>query len=172
MSINRQQLLADDALRPIGKGKPPSSYIGKMFMYNYDPKHKKTLPYWDEWPLIFFTDVWKSEKTGVSGWAGINLHYLPPTVRIKLFLKLLETTTNKTLKDDTKLQINYGILKSVSKLSMFKPCYKRYLPNHLQSQIVEVPAPEWEIAVVLPFQKFHGASSQYVWTKSILGKGF
>ena len=44
--VNRQKLIsASDRLESMPK-------IGSMYCYAYDPKHKKTLPYYDEFPLI------------------------------------------------------------------------------------------------------------------------
>ena len=47
-NINRRDLLKDDAFKIRSRTLP-----GRMFMYFYDPKHKKTLPYYDRFPLIF-----------------------------------------------------------------------------------------------------------------------
>jgi hypothetical protein len=171
LSVSRTEILADEALKPMGYSTPQRYLVGSMFLFRYEAKYAKKLPYWDKFPLILLTDFFTSNKPGSSaGFAGLNLHYLPPTLRIRLFQKLLETAENKFLNDDTKMQINYGILKSASKYKYFEACYKRYLPEQLKSPIVKVPAPEWEIAVVLPVQEFTGASSQYVWSKSVLGK--
>ena len=52
--------------------------IGRMYHFFYDPKHKKTLPYYDRFPLIF---PFKSVR---GGFLGINLHYLPLRLRAKL----------------------------------------------------------------------------------------
>ena len=57
--------------------------IGKMYLFQYDAKHKDILPYWDRWPLIFPFDNAK------GGFYGINLHYLPPGARISLMLSLI-----------------------------------------------------------------------------------
>ncbi len=43
---SRQKLLKDPALERTNR-----DVVGNMYMYFYDPKHKKTLPYYDRFPL-------------------------------------------------------------------------------------------------------------------------
>ena len=64
--VGRNELMGD---RNIGEFLTPE--IGKMYLFQYDAKHKKILPYWDRFPLIFPFDYAK------DGFYGINLHYLP-----------------------------------------------------------------------------------------------
>ena len=64
--------------------------IGRMYAFFYDPKHKKTLPYYDRFPLIF--PIGPADK----GFLGINLHYLPYVLRAKLMDELYSLSTNKT----------------------------------------------------------------------------
>jgi len=158
-TIDRDQLLKDEALSPV-----TTPLVGTMFMYVYDPKHKATLPYYDKFPLIFLTDMTN------DGWYGINLHYLAVPMRARLFDALLDTASNKKFDDNTKLKLNYGILNSTKKFKEFQPCFKRYLASHVKSKIVEVKAPEWEIAVLLPTHDFEKKTAQYVWTRSTMGK--
>ena len=61
------------ARRLMGQGKligRPS--IGRLNMFFYDPKYKKTLPYYDTFPLVL-----PIERIP-GGFAGINFHYLRP----------------------------------------------------------------------------------------------
>ena len=102
----------------------------------------------------------------------MNLHYLAPVLRAKLFDKLLETKNTRGIDDSTKLKLSYGILKSTTKFSAFRPTFKHYLTDHVKSKIVMVPAPEWEIAIFLPTQQFEKQTDRYVWARSTLGKAF
>lgn len=154
-NINRNSLLKDPALQ-----KRQRAGVGNMYMYFYDPKHRSTLPYYDAFPLIIMVEPTK------DGFYGLNLHYLPPKLRATLFDKLLETTNNKRYDESTKFKINYQMLKSVSNLKAFAPCFKRYLTKQVDSPIVLVEAPEWEIAAFLPTQQFQKASASKVWSES------
>lgn len=133
--------------------------IGKMIMYYYDPKHKKTLPYYDIFPLVFPIKLYK------DGFLGINLHYINPFQRAVLFGNLMYQLFDKDEKDH--LKISYQILKSASRLKLFKPCIKRYLYSHVRSRFVIVDPKEWNVAVMLPSARFQKASEQKVWQDSL-----
>jgi len=152
---NRRELLKDENFRVRTR-----TLTGRMYMYFYDPKHKKTLPYYDRFPLIFMVE--KAE----GGFYGINLHYLPPKFRALLFDSLMKLSTNKKYDQTTKLRLTYDILKRSSKLRYFKPCFKHYLSEQVASRIVEVPASDWETVLFLPTEQFKKAKSTKVWADS------
>lgn len=133
---------------------------GKMYLFSYDPKHKKTLPFYDRYPLIFPVDLVS------GGFYGINLHYLPFRLRAQLMDSLYELTTNKRYDNTTKLKISYDILKRISKHKLIAPCFKRYLGSHVRSRFVEVHSTEWDIALFLPIARFEKQSQQQVWNQS------
>jgi len=153
-NINRQSLLKDEALK-----KRQRFGIGNMYMFFYDAKHRKTLPYYDMFPLTIMVGP------APGGFYGLNLHYLPIKLRATLFDRLLETTNNKRYDESTKFKLNYQILQSVNKLSAYKPCFKHYLTSQVDSSIVLVEPPEWEIAVFLPTEHFT-KSTRTVWADS------
>ena len=155
--VNRSRLMKDKLLVQ-RKSATPS--FGKMFMYRYDAKHKATLPYFDRYPLIFLLD------RAPKGFTGINLHYLPPILRAKLFDKLTSLTSNDRYDATTKLRISYEILSEATRYKEFRPCYKRYLTAHMKSKPVLVPASEWEVVLFLPFDSFKGANRDKVWKES------
>ena len=126
----------------------------------YDPKFKKTLPYYDRFPLSII--VCPAEK----GFHGLNTHYLPPEIRAKLFDALLDLSTDKKLTERRRLELTYGMLKGSSKLKYFKPTYKSYLTSHIDSKIVIVPPEEWSNVLFLPLQHFKKATAQEVWKDS------
>lgn len=153
--VNRKALLRDEATKTVAK-----PLIGRMFMYSYDPKFKKTLPFYDKFPLIIMVDK------APGGFYGINLHYLPPLLRAKFFDKLLDYSNNDKYNKSTRLKMSYDLLKGASKLSAFKPCYKHYLTKHIKSQISEISASEWEIAIFLPSEQFVKKGKDAVWKDS------
>ena len=138
--------------------------IGKMYCFVYDPKFKQTLPYYDRFPLIIAAD--RPEKG--KGFFGLNLHYLRPVDRAVFFDKLMSaySRTGKNLTEQTRLQISYALLKSASRMRAFRPTFKRYLPNHVRSAIIEIPAEHWESSIWLPTQSFVRASSSQIWSDS------
>ena len=154
-TINRQNLIKDDNLKPRSGPLP-----GRMFMYFYDPKHKKTLPYYDRFPLIFMVEKAK------RGFYGLNLHYLPHKQRAIFFDRLTDYTTNEKYNLTTRLRLSYNLLKGSSKLSAFAPCFKHYLSEHVRSRMVEVPASDWETVLFLPSENFKKKNKNQVWTDS------
>ena len=134
--------------------------IGRMYAFFYDPKHKKTLPYYDRFPLIFAFDY------ASGGFMGINLHYLPYVLRAKLMDELYSLSSNKTYNEKTKLRLSYDILNGTAKFKYFKPCIKHYLNTHVQSRFLEVGADKWDIALFLPVERFAKKGKQAVWSDS------
>ncbi len=153
--ISRSKILKDSALQ-----KANTPLVGRMFMYFYDPKHKKTLPFYDRFPLILMVDK------APGGFYGLNLHYLDPILRAAFFDRLLEFTNNKKYDKTTRLRLSYDMLKAASKLKEFEPCFKHYLTSNIKSQITEVPASEWEVAIFLPTEQFTKSSKANVWKNS------
>jgi hypothetical protein len=153
--INRQSLLKDEAVTRVSRPK-----IGDMYMFYYDPKHKDTLPFYDQFPLIVLVDK------APGGFYGVNLHYLPPALRARFFDALMDTMNNKAYNDTTKMRARYNLLKSSAKMKYFKPCFKHYLTQHVDSRIAKVEPTEWEIALFMPLQRFKGATAAEVYKDS------
>ena len=130
--------------------------IGRMYHFFYDPKHKKTLPYYDRFPLIF------PFKRVRGGFLGINLHYLPLRLRAKLMDELYTLSRDNRYDENTRLRISYKILNGAAKYKYFKPCVKHYLTPHVKSRFLEVYAAEWDIALFLPTERFVGANKRAV----------
>jgi len=124
--------------------------VGSMLVYNYDPKHKKKLPYYDEHPCIILLDYTK------DGWYGANLHYLPPKLRAEL---LIEVGWNKR-------RPLRQIAAAMERNEYTKICLKRYLRSQLNSRVKVVNREDWEIIVQLPFDAFVKESRAQIWRKA------
>lgn len=133
---------------------------GEMIFYVYDAKHKDTLPYWDAFPLIFVCDILK------DGFTGLNVHYLPPTLRLQLMRHLFEYTTRQDLTPQTKMKFTYRMLKYASKRPLYKPCFKRYLYGQTRSRFIKIQPMEWTAALFLPVAQWKKATESVVWRDS------
>ena len=153
--VNRSQLMKEEPIQLKNQFVP-----GAMVMFFYDPKLKKTLPYYDSFPLVIVLD--KAE----GGFLGLNLHYLPPTLRAKFLDALLEVASDTKYNDQTKFDVTYSLLKRAAKFKYFKPCIKHYLTDHIRSRFGFIPAPEWEIATFLPTADWQKASGSAVYKDS------
>ena len=153
--VNRDALMREQEIN-----RRASHSYGSMFMYFYDPKHKKKLPYYDRFPLTI------PVEPAEGGFRGINLHYLPPVLRAKFLDALLNVTNNKKYDESTKFRLTYELLNGARNLRYFKPCFKHYLLSQVKSRFAEVPAPEWEIATFLPTAQWEKASAGRVYSDS------
>ena len=134
--------------------------IGRMYFYFYDPKHKATLPYYDRFPLVLPVERYP------DGFLGLNLHYIHPKQRIILLDKLSDFATNSKYDETTRLRLTYATLASATKSFEATPCIKRYLFSHVESRFLEITADKWDIAALLPFEYFVGASKSKVFRDS------
>lgn len=135
---------------------------GRMYLFNYDPKTKESLPYYDIFPLVY------PFKKTPDGFLGINLHYLPYNYRARLMDALYTLVVNESENNETtRLRLAYNILESSAKFRFFKPCVKHYLNNHVKSRFVYIEPKEWNIALFLPLQNFKKATLRQVYNDSI-----
>jgi len=154
--VSRTKVLKDSALDKTTRTLP-----GSMYMYFYDPKHKKTLPYYDRFPLTIFVEPAK------DGFYGLNLHYLRPDIRAEFLDQLMKTAPNKVTDKTRLVKMRYSLLQGVRKYKEFKPCFKHYLGKHVKSQFSRVPMTDWEIAIFLPTEQFIKSAKTSVWKDSI-----
>lgn len=131
--------------------------IGKLFHYFYDPKLKKQLPYYDRFPLTFIAGIYP------DGFLGINLHYLPHIYRARLMDALYSIASSG---DEKSLALSYKLLKHASKFKYFKPCVKRYLNEHIRSRFLNIKSDQWDLALLLPTERFSKHGKAYVWEQS------
>ena len=133
-------------------------FVGKLNMFFYDPKFKKKLPYYDTFPLVLPLETYN------DGFLGLNLHYLPIPLRVKLLDRLVDYTNSEDFTaTTTRMVVDYSKLKSIR---LIRPTIHKYLAGHTKSQFRRIDADEWTIATLLPVQRFKKASSSEVWKDS------
>ena len=138
--------------------------LGRLFMFEYEPKLRETLDYYDKFPCVFPIEA------HADGFLGVNMHYLPYVWRAVLMDSFYDLVTNQKMDNSTKLRVmtnGYNILSRSSKYRYFKPCVRKYLFEHAQSRYMEVPADEWEIAIFLPLERFTSESGGRATRKKI-----
>jgi hypothetical protein len=137
--------------------------IGKFYFFQYDPKTKDTLPYYDRFPLTIPIEMYN------DGFLGLNFHYVAPQVRVNLLSTLMQYATNTTLDERTRLKLSYPLIKQSASLFKATPCIKRYLWSHVRSRFLELDASDWNSAMQLPFQQFKKADDKTIWKDSSSG---
>ena len=155
LSISRQALLKDDALERTSR-----NIRGNMYMYFYDPKHKLTLPYYDRFPLTIMVD------SAPGGFYGLNLHYLNYNTRATFLDELMTFGPAQTSESSRLTKLRYNLISSVQKFKEFKPCFKHYLSEHVNSKLLLIEPADWEIAIFLPTESFRKVSKETVWKES------
>ena len=134
-------------------------FYGRLNMFIYDPKFKKTLPYYDTFPLVLPLEKYD------DGFLGINLHYLPVRSRAVLMTRLVDNML-QTSSTGEYLDLQYRTLADASRYAEVKPCIKRYLITQIQGQMIQVPPEEWMKTIFLPLENFQKRSRSFVWQQS------
>lgn len=133
--------------------------LGRMVAYMYNPlqESKKRMPYWDMFPVVIVTDL------NPRGWTGMNLHYLPPKMRVMLLGQLYNIYQDRHMDERKQLQISYDYLQRTNAHPYIKPTIHRYRPGGLRSQVYVVPPEDWARVALLPLQKFQKQPDEVVW---------
>ena len=155
-SIREETLMRGDQNRKSNNVMP-----GDLYLYIYEAKHAKTLPYWDRFPLVF------PFRTTPNGFYGLNLHYLPYALRAELLEKLLQYTNDSSMSENTRLRVKWQTLAAFSQFSPAKVCVKQYLFSQLRSPFKKIHPSDWITAMFLPMERFQSATAQEVWADSI-----
>ena len=133
------------ALDLIRDGKQAKSpFGGRLNMFVYAPKFAKKLPYYDTFPLVLPIESYS------DGFLGINLHYLPIPLRIRLLDRLVDFSNDTNFDEGTRLIVEYRKVKSIK---LVKPTIHKYLAGQVKSQFRRKDADENMIATHLPVQR-------------------
>jgi hypothetical protein len=146
---------AQDLIRDGKRNNRP--FYGKLNMFFYNPKFKKKLPYYDTFPLVLPLETYG------DGFLGLNLHYLPIPLRIKLLDRLVDYSNNTQFDESTRIIVDYSRLK---KVKLIQPTIHKYLASQVQSQFRRIDADEFTVATLLPVQRFKKATAKEVWSDS------
>src|SRR5210317_678282 len=73
--------------------------VGRLNLFGYNPKFRKTLPYYDIFPLVLPLEPIS------GGFMGMNFHYLPPLARYRMLEQLQKFATNNKFDKTTKLDL-------------------------------------------------------------------
>lgn len=133
---------------------------GFMYLFGYDPKMKDTLPYFDRFPLVLpFRKI-------PGGFVGLNLHYIPYMIRIRMLQQLHQYASDDTMSEKTRVRLSWNIISGSSRLKPLHACVKHYLLEQVQTRFMIVPYSDWVIASQLPIDNFVGARKDTVFRDS------
>lgn len=126
--------------------------VGQIISFEYNPKTKNTLEYYDKFPLTLILSYTP------NGFLGLNFHYLKPLDRAK-FMGNLYKYIGKT-RDQITINIDYTKLSKLENLGFYKPCIKRYLFKNMSSRVAIIQPEEWDLTLFLPTEKFVSYSNK------------
>ena len=132
---------------------------GEMFLFNYEPRNRSKLKFYDTFPLMYLVKVEPGKLH------GLNLHYLPRKLRIPFYLNLQQLRTGVG-KEARLGKLDINILMSSNRYKFFRPCYKTYSIKRINSRMLKIPEEDWPIAISLPLERFKKMSKFNVWTES------
>lgn len=131
---------------------PTREFVGNMYFFRYDPKNRLTLPMYDKYPLAIVVDRYN------DGFLALNLHYLTKGQRGRVTTLFNDFYAKKKLFNGvvSSGKSNWDIIQSAtSGLESFsKECVKRYLYNHIRSQLIRIDKTEYDKAVQLPIDEW------------------
>ena len=107
--------------------------VGRLNLFGYNPKLRKTLPYYDVFPLVLPLELIS------GGFMGMNFHYLPPLLRFRLLERMQATASDRRFDKNTRFEVAYDDVKNVS---LVKPTIKKYLYAYVQTGFLRINVDE------------------------------
>lgn len=147
---NRSQVMSQHYIKENASKFETTGRWGHIYQFVYDAKTKTKLKYYDYFPMSIVLERYN------NGFLGLNLHYLPTTMRFAFMDQLWKFVSSPTgeLDEDTRFILRYNMLKSIGGKKYYKPCIKRYLYSHMRTPMYHIPSDKWVFAMVLPSSKF------------------
>jgi hypothetical protein len=71
-----------------------------------------------------------------------------------------------SIDENTRLRLTYQVIKKATKFHPALPIIREYKAKYIQSQMLEVHARDWEIALFLPTEQFRKKGPQTIWAQT------
>lgn len=130
--------------------------VGSMYLFMYDPKMSATLPYYDTLPVVV------TFRKVPDGFYGLNLHYLPPLLRLKLLDRMMELVNDESMGEKTRMIVTWKLLSNVARYPGTNVAVKQYLYEQVGSKIMKIYPKDWRKTIMLPIDNFQKASRNQV----------
>ena len=112
--------------------------VGKFYLFEYNPKTKLQLRWWDKYPLVLITDIYD------DGFMGANFHYESPKRRVILAQKLINRN-----------------------VTIPKKLLHRYIMDRTDNLLFEVPEEELIEFAALPLEQFYDKNNRFVSARKV-----
>ena len=163
--VKTMRLTSESFYRQSSLNKARRYLEGRMYTFFYDAKTKDKLPYWDRFPVVLILDL------NQTGFTGLNFHYIPPKYRVRLlyelykYIRLDDDTRDRKMKPH--IRMRYEMLRGLTKMRFFKPCFKRYLTTQIDGRALEITPDYWDVMAMLPLADWQKKQAREVYTESI-----
>ena len=139
--------------------------LGRMYFFRYTPN--KPYETYDEFPLIFML------YEDADNFSGINFHYLSPKLRAILLGHMLQYMSNQDYTERTKIFARKfrDVIKKNKRFRHAKVSYRQYRNDQVQSKVIQVHPLDWELAIMVPTERFKTigggrTASKKIWFKT------
>tara|TARA_B100001059_G_C17725415_1_gene523138 strand:- start:97 stop:888 length:792 start_codon:yes stop_codon:yes gene_type:complete len=152
--------LVSAASEIVGRNKVVPNWMntGKLYTFRYWPDGFVDLNYFDMNPLIFIVDF-ESKYL----WRGINMHYLDPNLRNKLYYDLRQWLTNRNYDQGTRIRMFYQYLKRFKKYIPALTAMRTYKVERIRSEVTIINPEYWDICINIPSQRWVKKRENVVW---------
>lgn len=136
------------------KGDNPG-LIGRLYLFEYEAVEAgdEETGVYDRFPLVFFFNV-ITTAGGNRVLYGINMHYLAPAIRMRVYNALLQLKTQKTMNAKQKLRMSWKVLKTVANNQAMEKAVHAYRVDRLKTALVEIRPADWHVLVFLQVQRW------------------
>jgi len=136
--------------------------LGRMYFFRYEPIAGYKYNY-DAFPLVFML------YEDPDNFSGINFHYLSPKLRAILLGHMLNFLSDQDFSNRTRLFARkfMQIIKTNKRFRHAKAIFKNYRPEHIQSKVIQVHPLDWELAIMVPTERFKTPSGGLIASKKI-----
>ena len=136
---NPRTLIHDEEGHGIARARPG---WGELNLFQYAPKKPERLKYYDLFPIVL--PLVKHR----NGFTGLNFHYLPYTLRVKLLTLLAEAYGDESTQ---RINVTYFMIRN---MRLIRPVIRRYIRTQVETMYLRIPLDDMLIGILLPVQKF------------------
>ena len=136
---NPRNLIHDEEGHGIARARPG---YGELNLFGYFPEKPDRLSYYDLFPIVLPLVRHR------NGFTGLNFHYLPPVLRVKLLTILAEAYGDEPTQ---RINVTYFMIRQ---MRLIKPIIRRYIRTQVQTLYLRIPLDDMLIGILLPVQQF------------------
>ncbi len=136
--------------------------LGRMYFFRYEPVAGYKYNY-DAFPLVFML------YEDPDNFSGINFHYLSPKLRAILLGHMFTFFTDQDFTNRTRLFARkfMQVIQTNKRFRHAKAIFKNYRPENIQSKIIQVHPLDWELAIMVPTERFKTPTGGRIASKKI-----